>query len=122
MEKKKADNKTTIGTVVLAIFILFAAVLLFGMFSDTNSTSTKIDEPMVSRNEAHKSAFIGGCNSNGKMIQYCTCVWNKIDAKYTDSQIDTIGSEYAKTNKWPESFSVFINECIQSNLAELESV
>ena len=114
MEKKKADNKTTIGTVVLAIFIAFALIMLIGMFSGTDTkpiSETKPSETLTSEQGTYESAFKQGCVKGGGTTSECQCVYNKMKARWTFEEIKSVSKEYANTNKIPEALTTMIVEC-----------
>ena len=93
MEKKKADNKTTIGTVVLAIFIAFALIMLIGMFSGTDTkpiSETKPSETLTDKKTFWKDTFMQGCDPNKSQTSACLCIWNKMDARWTDEELQSV--------------------------------
>ncbi len=114
MEKK--DNKTTIGTVVLAIFIAFAVIMLIGMFSGSSTqpiSETKPSETLTAKKTFWKETFIKGCDPAGNQTSGCLCIWNKMDARWTDEELASVFAEYAKTEKLPEAFTAFVSECVE---------
>lgn len=116
MEKKKADNKTTIGTVVLAIFIAFALIMLIGMFSGTDTkpiSETKPSEKLVSDQQYFYNTFVKGCEKGGGTASECQCMLTKVKQRWTFEEFKAVATEYTKTNKLPEAMQQMATDCLE---------
>jgi hypothetical protein len=114
------SDTTRTGLIVLGV--IFGLVAFWSVATQPTISQTKPSEPLITKNEAFKQAFMGGCNPDGKTLGYCSCLWNKMDAKYTDAEIEAIGNEYSQTGKLTQSFTDFVAECAKQHQTELESV
>lgn len=110
------------GKIALAILIGFGILIFLGIGASQPISKTNPNEPLVDKNELNKQAFIGGCNPDGKTLSYCTCVWDKMDARYSDSEIEAVSVEYSQTKKMPQAVVDYIKDCAELYQTELESV
>lgn len=112
---------STTKAVLIVLGVLFGLVIL-GSVTTQPISQTNPSEPLITKNEAFKQAFMGGCNPDGKTAGYCACVWNKADAKYSDSELSSIGVEYSKSGKMTQAFTDFVTECAKQYQTELQGV
>ena len=112
---------STTKAVLIVLGVLFGLVIL-GSVTTQPISETKPSEPLVTKNEAFKQAFMSGCNPDGKTAGNCNCVWNKLDAKYSESEVGAISAEYSKTGKLTQAFTDFAVECAKQNQTELQGV
>lgn len=119
-DKKKAENKKKSNNWAISLLIVFGLMAFYwlGYAVTTDNTKpigeTKPSETLVSKKAFWKESFMKGCNPSGNQTSGCLCVWDKMDAKWTDEELASIFIEYGKTEKLPEAFSGFVSECIET--------
>lgn len=118
MEKQEKSKKSNGGGVVVAIVIVAVILFTWGLSSTSNDTKpiseTKPSEALVSKKVVWKESFMKGCDPAKNQTSSCLCMWNKMDARWTDEELESILVEYGKTEKIPEAFTGIINECIEA--------
>lgn len=118
-DKKKADNKKKSNSWAISLLIAFGVIafywLGYAVTSDNTKpiSETKPSETLVSKKAFWKETFMKGCDPANNQTSGCLCVWDKMDARWTDEELGSIFAEYAKTEKLPEAFTGIVNECIE---------
>lgn len=113
---EQEKNKTSLGTVFGVIGAVIGAIVILGIMGAGSSTQpiseTKPSETLVSKKIVWKESFMKGCDPAKNQTAGCQCIWDKMDARWTDEELEAVFTEYAKTEKLPEAFTGMINECI----------
>lgn len=115
-DKKKAENKTTASTIVVAIFILFAIILLSGMWGDTSTkpiSETKPSESLISKESYYYDTFLKGCEKGGGKPSECQCLLTKVKQRWTFAEFEAVAKEYNNTQKMPEALVQMSNDCLE---------
>ncbi len=113
---------STTKTVLIILGVVFGFMILSSMFTGPTISETKPSEPLISKQEAFRQSFMGGCNPEGKSLGYCSCLWTKLDVKYSDSELEAVSAEYSKTGKLTQAFTDFAVECAKQYETELQGV
>ena len=115
--KTPQENKKKSNSWAISLLIAFGVIafywLSYAVTSDNTKpiSETKPSETLTSKKTFWKDTFMQGCDPSKSQTTPCLCVWNKMDARWTDDELQSIFAEYGKTEKLPEVFTTFVSEC-----------
>jgi len=100
--------------------IIFAILIgaFFWLIAQSNNKPqlTSQGQPVTATQttgDLYKTAFVESCMAEGAGLgQYCRCVYNGIDAKYTLDEQTKLFDNYNKTETFPDNINDIVADCI----------
>jgi len=116
VEQAKFGGWNIAYSIIGGIFLILA---LIGTFFPERHDFSPLSDPellnesgLLDDSDAVREGFMQGCDTDGSMSTYCSCMYDELSAEYSVAEIIKMGAEYEDTDEVPQAMIDAADYCI----------